>query len=94
MTEYVVLHVAGLYTDVSEFFRYLNFYEDVGVGVGEGDVSQGLERLPYLLGRGDVNPHGGTRQRRLDVHPTCNQSRAISKHATWRERATCMQTKG
>ena len=52
---------------------YLDFYEDVGVGVGEGDVSHGLERLPDLLGRGHIDPHGRPSQRRPGVHPTCTQ---------------------
>lgn len=78
--------ILGVYTYVYIWIVYvrlvyLDFYEDVGVGVCEGDVPQGLKRLPYLLGRSDVNPHGGTRQRRLDVHPTCNSSRAIRNPA-------------
>ena len=57
----------------AESIVYLDFYEDVGVGVGEGDVSHGLERLPDLLGRGHIDPHGRPSQRRPGVHPTCTQ---------------------
>jgi hypothetical protein len=60
--------------------RVLDLDQHVGVGVGEGDVPQRLERLPDLLGRGDVHPHGGTSQRRLNVHPTCSQLKVSTQN--------------
>ena len=55
-----------------EGFSYLNLDEDVGEGVGEGDVTEGLQGVPDLLRGGDVGADADAGEASLESTIGCN----------------------
>jgi hypothetical protein len=57
-----------------EAFSYLDLNEDVGEGVGEGDVTEGLQAVPDLLRRGDAGADANSGEASLEPTVSCNSS--------------------
>jgi hypothetical protein len=53
---------------------YLDFDEDVGEGVGEGDVAEGLQAVPDLLRGGDVGADADAGEAALEPTISCNRN--------------------
>ena len=53
-------------------FTYLDFYEDVGEGVGEGDVAKCLQAAPHLLRGRDTDADADAGEAALDSTIGCN----------------------
>jgi hypothetical protein len=53
---------------------YLDFDEDVGEGVGEGDVAEGLQGVPDLLRGGDAGAEGDAGETALEPTVGYNNS--------------------
>ena len=51
---------------------YLDLDEDVGEGVGEGDVAEGLQAVPDLLRGGDVGADADAGEAALEPTISCN----------------------
>ena len=51
---------------------YLDFDEDVGEGVGESDVAEGLQGVPDLLRGGDVGADADAGEAALEPTISCN----------------------
>ena len=53
---------------------YLDLDEDVGEGVGEGDVAEGLQGVPDLLRGGDAGAEADAGESALEPTVGCNNS--------------------
>jgi len=51
---------------------HLDLDEDVGEGVGEGDVAEGLQAVPDLLRGGDVGADADAGEAALEPTISCN----------------------
>ena len=52
----------------------MDFNEDVGEGVGEGDVAEGLQGVPDLLRGGHASAEGDAGETALEPTIGCNNS--------------------